>query len=56
MVLEDRLKAHLLKTSDSVSVKRQALKLNMVTLRQDGIQKTKDGVTSIEEVLRVAQE
>nr|MBC8247491.1 type II secretion system ATPase GspE [Deltaproteobacteria bacterium] len=56
MVLEDRLKAHLLKTSDSASIKRQALSLNMVTLRQDGIQKAKDGITSIEEVMRVAQE
>ncbi len=55
MVLDDRLKAHLLKTSDSASIKRQALKLDMVTLRMDGIQKAKDGVTSIEEVVRVAQ-
>jgi len=56
MVLEDRLKAHLLKTSDSVSIKREAQKRSMITLRQDGIQKVKDGVTSIEEVMRLAQE
>ncbi len=56
MVLEEELKNLVLKTFDANLIKRQALKLNLTTLRQDGVQKVINGVTTIEEVLRVTQE
>lgn len=53
MVLNSHLKSLILKTYDSNRIKNEALNQNMITLRQDGIQKVLDGITTIEEVLRV---
>jgi general secretion pathway protein E len=53
MVLNSHLKSLILKTYDSNRIKNEALNKNMITLRQDGIQKVLDGITTIEEVLRV---
>ena len=50
-----KLKNLILKTYDSYRIKEEALRLNLVTLRQDGIQKVLNGITTIEEVLRVAE-
>jgi type II secretory ATPase GspE/PulE/Tfp pilus assembly ATPase PilB-like protein len=36
-------------------IKDKAMALGMRTLRQDGIEKVKKGVTTIDEVLRVTQ-
>ncbi|MBW1835286.1 MAG: Flp pilus assembly complex ATPase component TadA [Deltaproteobacteria bacterium] len=55
MVLNSNLKNLILKTYDSNRIKNEALNQNMITLRQDGIQKFLDGITTIEEVLRVTQ-
>ncbi len=55
MVLDSRLKSFILKTYDSNQIKHEALNQNMVTLRQDGINKVLKGVSTIEEVLRVTQ-
>ncbi len=55
MVLNSDLKSLILKTYDSNRIKNEALNQNMITLRQDGIQKVLDGITTIEEVLRVTQ-
>ncbi|MCD4762683.1 MAG: type II secretion system ATPase GspE [Desulfobacterales bacterium] len=55
MVLNSHLKSLILKTYDSNLIKKEALNHNMITLRQDGIQKVLDGITTIEEVLRVTQ-
>ena len=56
MVLNSHLKSLILKTYDSNRIKNEALNQNMITLRQDGIQKVLDGITTIEEVLRVTQQ
>ena len=53
MVMDENLKSVILKTYDSNVIKNQAK--NMITLRQDGVQKVLDGITSIEEVVRVTQ-
>jgi len=53
MVLNSHLKRLILKTYDSNRIKNEALKQNMITLRQDGIQKVLGGITTIEEVLRI---
>ena len=55
MVLNSHLKSLILKTYDSNLIKKEALNQNMITLRQDGIQKVLDGITTIEEVLRITQ-
>ncbi len=54
MELDDRLKSVVLKTYDSNVIKNEAK--GMVTLRQAGLQKILDGMTTIEEVLRVTQQ
>ena len=55
MLLESNLKSLILKTFDSNRIKNEALNLNMITLRQDGIQKILRGISTIEEVIRVTQ-
>jgi type II secretory ATPase GspE/PulE/Tfp pilus assembly ATPase PilB-like protein len=45
-----------LKKSDAGSIKRQAIENGMRTLRQDGWEKVKKGITSVSEVLRVTLE
>ena len=55
MLMDSSLKSLILTTYDSSQIKDAALNLNMVTLRQDGIQKVLDGISTIEEVIRVTQ-
>ena len=55
MVLTERLKGVILKTFDSNQIKNEAVQQKMRTLRQDGMQKVLEGLTTIEEVLRVTQ-
>jgi type IV pilus assembly protein PilB len=38
--------------STAVEIKRKALEEGMLTLRQSGLEKIKNGVTTVEEVLR----
>ncbi len=52
MVMQPQIKSLILQTYDSNRIKEAA---DMVTLRQDGIDKILHGVTTIEEVLRVTQ-
>jgi general secretion pathway protein E len=55
MVLDDDLKSLILTTSDSGQIKKQALASSseMRTLRQDGLEKVLEGLTTLEEVFRV---
>jgi general secretion pathway protein E len=55
MILGHGLKGLILKTYDSFRIKEEARKYGLVTLRQDGIDKVLNGITTIEEVLRVTQ-
>lgn len=49
--------AHLvLEHSDSATIEKEAIIEGMITMKQDGYLKVLGGITSIEEVLRVAQE
>ncbi|MCF8051890.1 MAG: type II secretion system ATPase GspE [Desulfobacterales bacterium] len=54
MIMNDSIKNMILQSFDSNMIKTQSVKDGMVTLRQDGIRKVLAGVTTIEEVLRVA--
>jgi general secretion pathway protein E len=55
MLISDSLKELISRTAEASAIKQQALAHGMQTLRQDGIQKALEGVTSFEEVLRVTQ-
>jgi general secretion pathway protein E len=55
MILTERLKNLILETFDSNQIQTEARRQKMMSLRQDGIQKVLNGVTTIEEVLRVTQ-
>lgn len=56
IVMDETLKNLVLETSDSNRIKKAALQRGMKTLRQDGMLKVLQGITSIGEVLRVTQE
>jgi len=45
-----------LERETSEALERQAVEDGMVTMKQDGYLKVVEGITTIEEVLRVAQE
>jgi general secretion pathway protein E len=55
MVLDEHLKGLILETFDSNRIKNEAVKQKMIPLRQDGIEKVLEGITTMEEVLRVTQ-
>jgi len=55
MIMGHKLKTLIQRTFDSYQIKQEALKLGMVTLRRDGIEKVLRGITTIEEVIRVTQ-
>ncbi|HQP31698.1 MAG TPA: ATPase, T2SS/T4P/T4SS family, partial [Deltaproteobacteria bacterium] len=56
LVMSDTIKSTILKTSDSNIIKKQAIQEGLHTLREDGARKVEDGITTIEEVLRVTQQ
>ena len=56
LIVSEGIKASILKNPDSGTVKKVALAEGMRTLRQDGALKVLEGITTIEEVLRVTQE
>jgi general secretion pathway protein E len=55
MLMGQELKSLILKSYDANRIMKEARKLHMVSLRQDGVNKVLRGVTTIEEVLRVTQ-
>ncbi|HMA67605.1 MAG TPA: ATPase, T2SS/T4P/T4SS family, partial [Desulfosalsimonadaceae bacterium] len=55
MEMTDALQNLVLKTHDSHQIKNQSLRQGMTTLYQDGMNKVVQGITTIEEVLRVTQ-
>jgi len=55
MILDDHLKKLILKTSDTNQIGKEAVKLGMITLSQDGARKVLEGITTIEEVFRVTK-
>jgi len=52
MLVSERIKEMILDRCSTAEIKEQAVKEGMLTLRTDGILKIKDGVTSVEEVLK----
>jgi len=56
MVMNEAVKSSIIQSSDANVIQRIAVAQGMTTLRQDGIRKVCEGVTSIEEVFRVTQQ
>ena len=56
MVLDDELRALIVQSTDSKSIKRAAMGRGMQTLRQDGAREVLLGTTSIEEIVRATEE
>jgi type II secretory ATPase GspE/PulE/Tfp pilus assembly ATPase PilB-like protein len=54
--ITERMAALILQHTDSGTIEKQAVNDGMITMKQDGYLKVLTGVTTIEEVLRVAQE
>ncbi|MBI4117881.1 MAG: type II/IV secretion system protein [Parcubacteria group bacterium] len=54
MVMSDEIRRLIMKNSDASVIHARAVKEGMVTMLMDGIEKALQGVTTIEEVLRVA--
>jgi type II secretory ATPase GspE/PulE/Tfp pilus assembly ATPase PilB-like protein len=56
ITMSEKLSRLVLENPDSLTIEREAISEGMVSLKQDGYLKVLQGVTTIEEVLRVAQE
>ena len=52
MAMKEEIKELVLARASASEIKKEAIRLGMKTLRQSGINKIKDGLTTIEEVLR----
>ncbi|MBI5379418.1 MAG: Flp pilus assembly complex ATPase component TadA, partial [Nitrospirae bacterium] len=53
MPVREEIRELILEGASAGEIKKKAIQLGMRTLRMSGLQKVKDGVTSVEEVLRV---
>lgn len=56
LLMSDGIKNMITAKMSATDIKKEALKLGMRTLYEDGIEKVRRGVTTIEEVLRVTEE
>ncbi len=55
LVIDNEIRPMITDRTDSQSIKNHAISHGMKTLRQDGLQKVINGITTLEEVLRVTQ-
>ncbi len=56
LVITDAIREHVMKGAHAGEIKRTAAAEGLITLRDDGIRKVIDGITTVEEILRVTQE
>ncbi len=56
LVIDDDIRNLITRGVDSSSIKKRATEKGMLTLRDDGARKVQDGITTVEEVMRVTQE
>jgi type IV pilus assembly protein PilB len=55
LLIDDQVRELILKKASADQIKQAAIKAGMRTLREDGLQKVLEGITTIDEVLRVTQ-
>jgi general secretion pathway protein E len=56
LIVDDEIRALVMKNADAATIQRSATARGMLTLRDDGARKVLEGLTTIEEVIRVTQE
>jgi type II secretory ATPase GspE/PulE/Tfp pilus assembly ATPase PilB-like protein len=56
LTIDDEIRELILKRSSSAEIKEKAIERGMTTMLEDGIRKVINGITTIEEVLRVTHE
>lgn len=56
LTVSEKIARLILERADSISIGKEAMAEGMITMKQDGYLKVLQGLTTIEEVLRVAQE
>jgi len=56
LVVDDEVRNLVMKGSDAASIRRIATAKGMNTLREDGADKVRNGITSVDEILRVTQD
>ncbi|MDI6728317.1 MAG: type IV-A pilus assembly ATPase PilB [Thermodesulfovibrionales bacterium] len=56
MPIKDELKEMILQGAPAADIKKEAIRLGMSTLRQSGLKKVINGITTVEEILRVTFE
>lgn len=57
MLIDDGIRPLVLKNADSNTIKKQAIRSqHMVVLREDGVKKASQGITTLAEVMRVTEE
>jgi general secretion pathway protein E len=56
LVVDDEMRTLVMKSADAATIRRAATARGMSTLREDGADKVVEGLTTIEEILRVTQE
>ena len=54
-VVDDQLRQLIMEGKDSATLKKVAISRGMTTIREDGIHKVLEGITTIEEILRATQ-
>ena len=54
--ISEKIASLILKHADSGTIEKEAIENGMITMKQDGYLKVLQGVTTVEEILRVAQE
>ena len=55
-IVSDEIKALINKKESATEIRKQAVENGMILLKRDGVQRVLDGITTVEEVLRVTQE
>jgi general secretion pathway protein E len=56
LTVDDDIRGLILSNSDSSTIKKTAIRKGMTTLREDGESRVLEGITSIDEIIRVTQE
>jgi len=56
MLIDDDIRSHVSQNTDAKTIKQQAVRKGMHTLRSDGARRALQGVTSVAEVLRATEE
>jgi type II secretory ATPase GspE/PulE/Tfp pilus assembly ATPase PilB-like protein len=56
LIIDEAIKKHITDQSDSDTIKKQAIRNGMNTMLEDGLGKVQQGITTLEEVMRVTKE